>query len=211
MTKDYETRTEKIGKAWDQNKYALVIEMCRRLLSDYPKSAYGWYVLSYALIDLAKYDEAKISLNKCTKYIKQNSKYRPCYLKGHLYRDNGQNKLAERWYRKAIEHSPKLPELWVFLGAILARQGKYKEAKIAHRKCISLDKATSDEAHFNLALIFRAEGRYQDALKHLDKAIKIDPKYIIAKNVKKDILEAIKYKKSNKAIQPGRGKKRRAR
>ena len=47
-----------------------------------------------------------------------------------------------------------------------------------------------DEAHFNLALILRSFERYDEALKHLDQALKIDPSYSKAQEVVRDIRRA---------------------
>jgi tetratricopeptide (TPR) repeat protein len=40
-----------------------------------------------------------------------------------------------------------------------------------------------DEAHFNLALVLRAEGKYAEAEKQLQRALSIDPKYALAREV----------------------------
>ena len=69
--------------------------------------------------------------------------------------------------------------------------GRFDEAKKCHKEAVRLKTDTWDEAHHNLGLIYRAEGKYKTALKHFDKAIEIDPNYSSAIEERSDVLNAI--------------------
>jgi tetratricopeptide (TPR) repeat protein len=80
----------------------------------------------------------------------------------------------------------------VFLGGVLARQGQFAEAKQCHSRAIRLATSLADEAYYNLGLIFRAERKYNDALKCFERAVKLDPSYTMAEAAWKDVVEAQK-------------------
>ena len=178
-------------EAWQAGKVAPTIELAKAVIGIYPQHSFGWFVFGDTLLAIARYDEAKKALTKAIKFSKPNNLMRPYESMGHLYRAKGNNRIAEKWYRKALEINPKDQYLLVFIGAILAKQGKFGEAKIFHRKAIKVDSSKADEAYYNLGLILRAEEKYSEARISFEKAIEIDPKYIIAKKALKDVNEVL--------------------
>jgi tetratricopeptide (TPR) repeat protein len=85
----------------------------------------------------------------------------------------------------------------IFLGATLAKQGRFAEAKRHHQRAITL--ATDrdgrpDEAHYNLGLILRAQRRYDEAAGHLTKALELDPQYKIAREALDDVRRAKRFR-----------------
>jgi Tfp pilus assembly protein PilF len=108
-------------------------------------------------------------------------------------------KRAEQWYRKAVALKSNTTT-HIYLGACLARQGRFVEAKRHHRQAIRL--ATdpkydaADEAYFNLGLILRAERKYTEASAMFRKAIRLDRKYQIAREALRDVELAARLRKS---------------
>lgn len=94
-------------------------------------------------------------------------------------------------YRKCVETSPS-SEYWNNLGKALLNAGKYDEASNAFFKV--LEKNKWPDAHFHLALARKNSGKLEDALKELDEALKINPKYREAINERAQILEALNRK-----------------
>jgi tetratricopeptide (TPR) repeat protein len=83
----------------------------------------------------------------------------------------------------------------VFLGGVLATQGRLAEARRYHRQATRApedDRLARDEAYYNLGLLFRAERRYREALAHFDRAIALDPKYTVAMSARADLESALK-------------------
>ena len=171
---------------------SLLIEELEKFVKEYPNSKSGWLWLGMELTNIARYSDARVAIDRAIRLSKPVSKSIPYMHKGSLYFEIGELKKSELWYRKSIASDPKNGDAWIFLGALLAKSGKYVEAKEAQRKAIKLNNAATDEAHLNLALVLRAEKRYKSALNHIEKALKIDPKYHAAKVVRKDLLEVIR-------------------
>jgi tetratricopeptide (TPR) repeat protein len=113
------------------------------------------------------------------------------YQIGHLYREKGDYRRAEKWYGKAVEMKATTNNL-VFLGACLAKQGKYAEAKQCYQQAIDLKTEEPDEAYCNLGFILGAEGDYQAALQCYEQAIAIDADYVMAIRGKEDIMAFLK-------------------
>ena len=118
---------------------------------------------------------------------------------GHLYREKGNLRAAERWYRKAIEFNREAGGSWVFLGAVLAKQGRFSEAKRCHRRVVKMGAAEEDEAQLNLGLILRAEGDYEGALECFEHALQLDPNYNAAKRARRDVVAAIEMRKRSQS------------
>lgn len=104
---------------------------------------------------------------------------------GRIHRDWGRLPEAEPWFHRAIEIAPDEVASQVLLGACQARQGKLKEAEATHRGATRwTESSLLDEAHHNLGLVLRGQGRLAEAAECFRKAIEIDPDY-------KDAIEAL--------------------
>ena len=82
----------------------------------------------------------------------------------------------------------------IFLGACLAKQGRFSEAKKYHKKSIKVNTQNPDEALFNLGLISRAECNYKEARQYFRKAVTHDPEYKVAQEALNDIEQVLKLK-----------------
>ena len=181
--------------SWRDDRVACKMHFARLYTQQYPKDRAGWIVLADALGAVAKYEEARSSLNIALQLSPKDDREFVLHQLGHLYEEKGDYRRAESWYRRAVEAEPTTNNL-VFLGVCLAKQGRYKEAKQYHRKAIKLKTREPDEAYYNLGLILRAEGKYEEALECFEKAIELDSKYMVAKQAKGDILALFKMTKS---------------
>ncbi|WP_028580491.1 tetratricopeptide repeat protein [Desulfogranum japonicum] len=184
-------------KIWDQimNEWDSDNISCHRLYAKlytakYPNDVFGWIALADALSKIAKYDEARDALEKANLLSSKDHLHIVYHQIGHLYKEKGDHPLAERWYRKAVEAKETTRNL-IFLGACLAKQGKFTEAKKYHRKAIEVASDIPEEAYYNLGLIFNAEERFADAYKCFNKALDLDPEYTVAKDARADALKAL--------------------
>lgn len=138
------------------------------------------------------YSKARVALRRLENLGRDENPYLVCVRWAEYYYAIGDVKRAERWYRKAVGAAPAA---LVFLGAVLARQGRLAQAKRCHRQATLAredDRLARDEAYFNLGLIFRAERRYREALANIDRAITLDPKYTAALEAQNDVAAALK-------------------
>ena len=163
-----------------------LIELRRR-----PRDSSALAALTSGLIDLALYDKARVAVKRLDTLLR-NDPY-PLYVRRGLYHHAiGELTHAERWYRMAAAIEPAA---LVFLGAVLARQGRLAEALECHRRASrapASERLAKDEAYFNCGLILRARRRYRDALRAFERAIDLDPKYALALEARADVRAAMK-------------------
>jgi len=83
---------------------------------------------------------------------------------------------AFRYLRKSVDLAPKVPYMWINLGALYRNQGKLKEAEIAYRNALEIDPE-------NLVAISSAERIYRDlGLTVLSAQLEQQVKYFREKN-----------------------------
>lgn len=190
-SKEFKERREEVRRLEAGGSVARFLSTAEALVEDFPDRSVAWIDLGAALINVARYEEALKALNKSARLMKPKYRQIPYAMKGHLYRAKGNYRLAENWYRKAIESDPRNGDWWAFLGSILARQGRLSEAKEVWRRQIKLDTGATDEGHLNLGLIYRAEQKYKHALRHAERAIELDPDYKEALLLRDDLLDVM--------------------
>ena len=174
--------------------------MNNELYAEVP-STLGWVGgACQGLAGVARYADGKRALQRSGRFVPEHLRFYLAAQWGHFYREMRDEKRAERWYRKAVALKSSTAT-HVYLGASLARQGRFAEAKRHHRLAIQL--ATDpkydapDEAYFNLSLILRAERKYSAAATMLRKAIGLDRRYQVAKEALRDVELAARLRKMN--------------
>jgi tetratricopeptide (TPR) repeat protein len=185
----------KLMQAWTAGHGASHLEVAAKYTSKYPDNVWGWVALADILVHLAHYKAAHVALSRADRLASVKVRGHICAQWGHLYKESRDLRRAEKWYRRAVEHQADTPRL-IFLGAVLAKQGRFAEAKRCHRRAADLATCPPDEAYFNLGLILRAERRYSEALRCFDRALKIDPKYPLAREARKDVRKARRLKRN---------------
>ena len=184
-------RRDAVRKLDERGAIAPFMMGAERLVNDFPKRALAWLELGIAYSYVARYADAARAFDKSIRLCKPKYLDHPFAWKGQMFRYQGKLGLAEKYYRRAIDVSPKNPDWWAFLGAVLASQGRLEEAKDAWRRQIKIGTGATDEGHCNLGLIYRSEKKFKLALRHAEKALQIDPDYSVARALREDLLEAI--------------------
>jgi tetratricopeptide (TPR) repeat protein len=162
--------------AWSRrDQVAVTRELAVTYTRLYPDNVWGWVVLADRLAALALYDPAKVALRKARALAPATVLPEIWVQWGHLYKAQGAAARATTWYEKAVQVRPETGWL-VFLGASLALQGKFKEAKRCYRRAIRSGGPRRDEAYYNLGLIHRAERQYRKALACFEHALECEPK-----------------------------------
>ena len=186
---------QRLMDVWERDLPACQVYIAQVYTGRFPDDFFGWVVLADGLTNLSSFEKAQNALIKALRlapHAQRDWIYSRC---GNFYREQGKMKRAERWYRKAMSIAEKQENL-VFLGACLAKQGKYSEARHCHERAAAIDPANADEAYLNIGLILRAEADYVEALRYFEKAIQIDPEYELAKAARNDIMELLKIRSS---------------
>jgi cytochrome c-type biogenesis protein CcmH/NrfG len=183
-----QARFERVKAAYDVDSHALTILRARRYLARYPEHGFGWYLLGVSLRCLGRYDEAEEALATALRLCPEGGRRIPLVDLGHLERQRGDYERAAGWYRKAIEAAPRDASGYIYLGAILALQGRLREAEEAHRTATeTCYEGCIDEAFLNLGLVLLAQERFEEAAECLREAIRIDPDYRHARKALRDV------------------------
>ncbi|MFK7743294.1 MAG: tetratricopeptide repeat protein [Planctomycetota bacterium] len=181
---------QRILAAWSGSEPATLFELAAAYTRDHPHRFAGWIALADVQRDLARYTEAAAAL-RCAEPLASPAQRRDIWIqRGHLHKKKGNLKLAVTWYRRAAEDKPTT-HAYVFLGAALAQLGEAADAKRCHRKAIQLHTECTDEAHYNLGLLLRSEGRYPQAIESFAEALQLDPKYELAREALLDCEQAL--------------------
>ena len=190
---------------WNTDSIACQIHLANLYTELYPSDMYGWVVLADGLGGVSSFEKASRALQKARRLCPDNVRSFIYTRIGRFYREKGDHARAEKWYRKAVNEEQSQENL-VFLGACLAKQGKYSEARTFHSEAVTFSPESADEAFFNLGLIHRAEENYVEALRFFQKAIQIDTDYDEAKTAEKDILKLFEIRRTveNKRLRPKR-------
>ncbi|MDD5116713.1 MAG: tetratricopeptide repeat protein, partial [Candidatus Omnitrophica bacterium] len=102
---------------------------------------------------------------------KSPNKARPFYNLGNAYADNGNLQEAEKAFLRAYQLKPDI-ENANNLAAIYADQGQIDKA-ISIWETIVARSPNFTTAHFNLAVFYYKQGKYDLAIRHCDKLIKL--------------------------------------
>ena len=195
-------RFRELQLMFNQGLNACIIELAPDYLCDFPKDDVAWLVYGKALADFARYKEARLALLRAIKYMPPEKSDLPYNYMGHLFEDQGDYRRAVEWYKKAIEESPEEARNFIFIGAVLVKAGNLSEAERYFRQAIKCKKGPVDEAYYNLGVILAGQGKYKSALVYFEKALKLDPRYKLAKQAHKDIERVLAIKEtSNKRMQ----------
>lgn len=121
--------------------------------------------------------------------------YRPAidrwyFARGTAYDTAGNEELAEREYRRALEANPLYADAHAGLATVLREQGKTDEAIDEFREALRLN-PTIAQAHSNLAVALYFKGRYAEAWDevHLAKKYGITPPAGFLEALSKKMLE----------------------
>jgi len=115
---------------------------------------------------------------------------------GHLFQAKGELKQAAFWYRKALGRNPKDATWHIFLAINAFKRGLLKQAERYYRRALKCSEGCLEEAYFNLGGILLGRRNYSEAIKCYEEALKIDPKYKIAKERLDDAKLALLLKNS---------------
>jgi tetratricopeptide (TPR) repeat protein len=170
-----------IRLADDRNQVAVAIELCRKHLRKFPKHGPAWLSYGMALVALARYAEAEKALRRALKLCPAKSLSIPYLQMGNLEEARGNFKKAAVWYRKATKHSPEDATFYIYLGHNASKRGLHKQSEAHFRRALNCSEGCLEEAYFNLGGVLLGRRNYPEAIKCYREALKIDPKYNIAR------------------------------
>ncbi len=156
-----------------------------------PSYAPPWVNKGFCLKSLGKYDEALNAFDEATKLNPLMSGV--WYEKGNILLEKGDNEGAMKAYNISIEIDPDYANSWESKGKILGRNGMYQDAiKCFDEAIICYDadhmKKTSHMSDpkdakfpwYYKSVAFYEWGKYDEAIKACDEAIRLDPNLEVA-------------------------------
>lgn len=171
---------------------ALTVLYGRRFLADYPDFWPGWIWVGRALVGLTRYEEAEQAFAKALELSPTNQRQRPLAQIGHLFMSAGDYDQSAEWYRKAIEVDPGNDKNHIYLGGVLAQQGRLHDAEEELRVAIACDGDCLDDAHLKLGLVLRGRERFREAADCFRETIRIGPEERAARRALRDVEWCIK-------------------
>jgi tetratricopeptide (TPR) repeat protein len=183
--------SRRVRQADEADLPALTILRARAFLAVFPTYGPVWYQLGQALRDIARYEEAEAALQKAIEFCPPEKLWCPYGAMGHLFKALGDYGRAAKWYERTIDVAPDDADGYIYLGGILALQGRLAEAEAVHRKATRRTQGCLDEAFLNLGLVLRAQERFTEAAECFEEAIRRDPDYRDAKKALRDVSACI--------------------
>jgi tetratricopeptide (TPR) repeat protein len=186
-----------LSEMWDNDRPANNVVLARSYLRRFEDSDPVWCRLGHELTSLCRHDEARAALWISIRLGEAGEK--PSWIArswmGKSYMKAGDFPSAEVWYRRAIDAAPNNAGPHIFLGALLAKWGRFDEAKAAHCRGTSCTEGLPEEAWYNLGLILRAEERFAEAAECFERALSIDPGYALPPKALADVRSAIQWQR----------------
>lgn len=186
-------RFRRLRAASNADLPALTVARAGAFLADFPDYGPAWLALGVALTEMTRHDEALEALESALRFCPPEMLRVPLSQFGHHYHFRGDYEHAAAWYQRAIDADPDHASGYIFLGAVLALQGRLGEAEGAHRAATDCPRGCIDEAYLNLGLVLRAQERLVEAGECFARAIELDPDYKAAKRALRDVRAAIAF------------------
>jgi len=182
---------ERLRAAYEAGEPALTIELGKLYLARDPEDfgALMWYGM--ALEDVARYAEARATYDRALAIAEFSARVLVQRQLGHLHENRSEVAEAEAWYLKAIEGAPDAAQGYVYLGGLLAKNGRLEDAERVLRRGVSCTEGPVEEAWFNLGLVLRARERYLDALECFRTAVGLDAVYEAALDALHDVEQVL--------------------
>ena len=165
----------------DRGQVAVVIELCKNHLRKFPKHGPAWLRYGSIQVILAKYADAEKAIRRAIKLCPAKALPIAYAQMGHLFQAKGDFKQAAIWYRKAISQNPQDATYHIFLASNAFKRGLLKQSEAIYRGALKCTEGCLEEAYFNLGGILLGKRKYTEAIECYREALKIDPKYRIAK------------------------------
>jgi tetratricopeptide (TPR) repeat protein len=146
----------------------------------------AWFYFGDALRSVGRLREAEEALLKAMDLAPTGST-----VYGHmgmLISKRGSPSDEEKWYRLATSEPGCPGWIWALRGENLLRAENYRLAKSCLETALTSEDVPKEEVFLNLALMERAQRRYDEARKHINDALALDPNYDEANRVLKSLV-----------------------
>jgi tetratricopeptide (TPR) repeat protein len=182
---------DRVRELEDDARPASALLAVRKILRHDPNDANALVLQGRLLASLARHGEAEESLSRALVLFAADSAYAVHRELGHLYESWGRLELALAEFEKVVALRPEHASGHIYVGAVLARLGRFDEAIASHTRATRCSEGHVDEAYFNLGLVLRALERFADAKNAFERALELDPMYVEARAALSDVATAL--------------------
>ena len=159
---------------YNQKKFYEVVDLTKKLITQYPDSVTLWNLLGAASKNLGNTDE---SIRSFKKTIELNPKYADAYNNlGVVLQERGSLDESIKQFNTAISLMPNYAQAYNNAGIAYQKKGNLNLAEKYIRKAISLN-SNYAEAYNNLATLTQGQGDTNLAIQYFNKALSLKPSY----------------------------------
>ncbi len=192
---------EQMQDSFDNDCWALLLEMSKSHLNEHSDCEILWIYLGIAYTELYRFKEAEEALQRALSMCDPNRLWLPLHRLGKLHTKQGHLERAAYWFQKAVESDPDNASGYIFLAEPLVRLSKLDKAKELYQRATECSKGAVDEAFLLLGGVLLCQGKYQKAKDCFVRSLEIDPQYELAKLRLTDVEAVLKFLgKSNEDI-----------
>jgi tetratricopeptide (TPR) repeat protein len=160
-----------------------IVELLSVYVKFEPHRGAAWFYLGDALRTVGRLQEAEEALLKAADLASGSNRFGAYARIGMLITKRGSPSDAEKWFRVATSE-PSCPGwVWCLRGVNLLGSESYRLAKSCLETALISEDSVQEEVFLNLGLLERAQRRYEEARKHANDALAIDPNYVDAKRL----------------------------
>ncbi len=151
----------------------------REVVSADPVDTPFRYYLGIAYEESRKYDEAIAEYQKLIAVEPQNTK--PYLSLGYLYIQLDLYEEAVDIYHSLMEVAPPIAEYYVYLSRALILMQDKSGAMTTLKEGLELF-PDNDDLHFNIAVLYEEDDNFDEMVRHLSRAIEVNPEHADAMN-----------------------------
>jgi tetratricopeptide (TPR) repeat protein len=168
-------RFRRLQRASNRHRCHLAVELGHRYCRRYWQHAAAWLFYGRALTEAARYAEAREAMSRALELAPPERRATILAQRGHTEALAGDFASAEAWYRQAFDAAEIDDEERLYLGEILFRQGRLKEAEVSLRTVTAAWNESLGEAWHLLGEVLASQERYAEALDCFERAVESAP------------------------------------
>jgi tetratricopeptide (TPR) repeat protein len=188
-------RLERVRKFSNRDAYATTILLAKRFLQTYPETDIVWLWLGFSLMQVGEVTAAEDALLKALEYGRPNNAWVILGYLGRNRRHAGDFDRAEGWFRRLIDEFPLRACGYIYLGSLTGCRGELAQAEAVLRKGTLCTEGCIDEAWQLLGNVLAAQQKFLAAADCFQRALTIDPNYLLATKGLRDVLACLKIKR----------------
>jgi tetratricopeptide (TPR) repeat protein len=161
----------RLQRASNRHQSHLAVALGQRYCRRHPDHAPAWLFFGRALVETARYSEAREALRRALVLAPPDRRASVLAQLGHAEAAAGDFLAAENWYREAYAIAATGDVERLYLGEILFRQGRLKEAETALREVTSVWNESLGEAWHLLGEVLASQARFVESLACFEHAV----------------------------------------